>query len=115
MRKILFMVLFLLSSFVYSKEIVLKSKKVICEECVESDSLTLKVNTETKDCAVYFNDSVVHFKRNKIENVIDSENQIYQSNWIDDNITFIIVVMDEDGNIVLYEIFFDGKKLLVEF
>lgn len=50
LKKILFIILFLLISFVYSKEIILKSKKITCNDCVVDDSLTLKINPDTKDC-----------------------------------------------------------------
>lgn len=117
LKKILFIILFLLTSFGYSKEIILKSKKVICmtENRTLCDSLILKVETTTKDCIISFNGKVVNFKRNKVENVIDSEKQIYQSSWIDKGVTYVIINMNDDGIIINYTIYFSDQKLLVEF
>lgn len=115
-KKIIFILLFLVSLNSFSKEILLKSKYVICENNNElCDSLILKIKTDTKDCTVYFDNQIYTFKRNKIENVIDTEKKIYESHWINNNITYVIINMDDDGNILYYNILIDNKKYIVEF
>ncbi len=116
LKKIIFILLFLVCLSSFSKEILLKSKYVICENNNElCDSLFLKIKTDTKDCTVYFDKKSYSFKRNKIENVIDTEKKIYESHWIDNNITYVIINMDDDGNILYYTILINSRKYFVEF
>lgn len=116
LKKIIFILLFLVCLNSFSKEILLKSKYVICENNNElCDSLILKIQTDTKDCYVYFGNQIYFFKRNKIENVIDTEKKIYQSHWINNNITYVIINMDDVGEILYYTIMIESKKYFVKF